>query len=126
MSQKSILEKSLISAMQALDKQILRAVSSRNPEKLERHGVQKWEPISERVEMVATLILDKLGDNHIELDSVLVLSQALSKVLQLVAEDLGRDGLGELRTAYLKRAFELITDSALRGEQALGDAPLLS
>lgn len=112
--------------MQALDKQILRAVSSRNPEKLERHGVQKWEPISERVEMVATLILDKLGDNHIELDSVLVLSQALSKVLQLVAEDLGRDGLGELRTAYLKRAFELITDSALRGEQALGDAPLLS
>lgn len=126
MSQKSILEESLISAMQALDKQILRAVSSRTPEKTEKHGIQKWEPISERVEMVATLILNELGDNNLELDSLLVLSQAFSKALQLVAEDLGTDGLGELRTGYLKKAFELISDSAERGEQALQDSPLLS
>lgn len=38
------------------------------------------------------------------LDSILILSQALPRVLALIIEELGEDGLGKLRSAYCENA----------------------
>jgi len=99
------IEEGLIRAMQALDSQIARSMS-RDPAEREVHGVQKWEPITERVERICVLVMNALGDNEIDLDSVLVLSQAFPKVLALVSEDLGREGMGEVRTGYCLAAAD--------------------
>ena len=99
------IEEGLIRAMQALDSQIARSMS-RDPAEREVHGVQKWEPISERIERICVLVMNALGDNEIDLDSVLVLAQAFPKVLALVSEDLGREGMGEIRTGYCLAAAD--------------------
>ena len=94
-----ILEQSLLSAMCAIDNQISREMQ-RTPEQLDRLGVQKWEPLSKRVELVCAFILESLGHNRIELDSILVLAHAYTRALQLVIEDLGPSGLGQVRSSY--------------------------
>lgn len=123
MSQKtesrSPLEESLITAMQGIDKQILREVSSRSPVSRQEHGVQKWEPIEKRVEYLSGFILNELGESTVGLDSVLVMAQAFSLALQMVSEDLGEEGLGEVRTSYLKTAFDHLERCAFRGRQGL-------
>ncbi len=119
------LEEGLIRAMKALDSQISRALS-RNPDEREVQGVQKWEPIAERVERVCVLVMNALGDQEIDLDSVLVLSQAFPKVLSLLVEDLGEEGLGKVRTNYCVSASESIAADAERTRSFLkGTAELM-
>jgi len=120
------LEEGLIAAMQGIDKQILREVSTRSPAEKEEHGVQKWEPIEKRVEYLSGFVLNELGEGTVGIDSLLVMSQAFALALQMVAEDLGEEGLGEVRTTYLKTAFEQLERSAFRGRQALSSASTLN
>jgi len=124
--QRSPLEEGLVTAMQSLDRQILREVSTRDPNQREEHGVQKWEPIEKRIELVSSFLLNELGEDSIGLDSLLVLAQAFAKSLQILAEDLGTEGLGEVRSRYMTQAFESIERSANRGSDSLKGAALLS
>lgn len=112
------LEEGLLQAMQALDKQVAREMQ-RTPAERERRGVLKDAPYDKRVENVTSFLLNSLGDEAISLDAVLILARSLAKTLHLVVEDLGSDGLGEVRTGYCRTAFEGITDDAYRGLTAL-------
>ncbi len=113
------LEEGLLRAMKALDSQIARAMS-RTPSQREEHGVQKWEPYSERVERVCILVMQALGEREVELDSVIVLAQAFSKALNLLADDLGEKGLGKMRTNYVLSAAKSILTDAERISGSLG------
>ena len=113
------LEEGLLQAMQAIDKQVEREVGRRTPEETEEHGVQKWEPHDRRIERVCSYALSLLGDNEVQLDSIVVLAQAMVKALQVVADDLGPEGLGKVRCAYLQSALEKVGRYAYLGEQAL-------
>ncbi len=70
----------LIQALQAIDSQVARAMQ-RSPAERELHGVQKWQPYSERIERIAAQVIDALNDGEIALDSLLVVSQALVRRL---------------------------------------------
>lgn len=109
------LEEGLLTALQAIDNQIAREVGSRSPAEREEHGVQKWEPLVTRVERICGFILDKFGENELDLDGIVVLSQALTKTLQLLYEELGEEGLGKVRFNYCTTALEEIEKSASRG-----------
>lgn len=112
------LEEGLLKAMRAIDNQIAREMQ-RTPAERDLHGVNKTKPYDDRLERVATFILDSLGENQICLDSLLVLSRAMVKVLRLVSEDLGEEGLGEVRTEYCFRAFDEILGEAEKGRRSL-------
>ena len=112
------LEAGLLQAMKALDNQIARQMQ-RSPAEREELGVQKWEPIGERIEEVVSLVLEKLGSEEVALDGLLVLSQAMSKALYLLVEELGEEGLGELRGGYCRKACELILRDAERAMEVL-------
>jgi hypothetical protein len=119
------LEQGLLQAMHALDSQIAREMQ-RSPEQLERHGLTKWEPYSKRIESVCAFLLESLGGRKMELDSIIVLSQALIKCLQIVAEDLGEEGLGKMRAGYCLAAFENMARTCQAGIQRLKREPLLA
>lgn len=111
------LEAGLLAAMRALDNQITREIEKRTPEELEAKRLEKWEPIDKRVERVSAFVLDHFGDETVKLDSVLVLTQAFAKCLQIICTDLGDEGLGKTRSAYCKHAWKHIerdTEHALR------------
>ena len=112
------LEEGLLQALQALDRQVARELQ-RSPAELEAHGVLKWEPYQKRIELVCSFILDSLGGREVELDSLIILAQALSKALRLVIDDLGEDGLGQVRSSYCLVALEKIAADAHAGKQAL-------
>ncbi len=112
------LEEGILKTMQALDNQIARA-TERSPSQREVHGVQKWQPIEERVERTCAFVLDLLGDDQVKLDSLLVLAQSYTKALSLLVEELGPEGLGELRARYSLSAGERISRDARRVEQVL-------
>jgi len=120
------LEEGLIVAMQSIDKQVLREISTRGPGEKEEHGIQKWEPFDKRIELISGFILNELGEESIGLDSLLVLSQAFSKALQLVVEDLGEEGLGDIRSNYARRALESIEKNVTRAQRSMGGTALLS
>ena len=103
----------LVKALRALDQQIAREMQ-RTPAELETHGVQKWKPLADRVEIVSALLLDAFNDRAVELDSILVMTQAFVKALYLLAEDLGLEGLGEMRRNYSVSAFRAVSDDAAR------------
>lgn len=117
-NKRPLLEEGLLLAMNALDNQVAREMQ-RSPKDVESQGVQKWEPLEKRIELVTAFILDSLGDQEAQLDSVLILSQAFSKALQLLTEDLGEQGLGKIRSAYCLSAFKNIQSNCFRGEQVL-------
>jgi len=110
--------------MKAVDSQIARAMS-RTPAEREVQGVQKWQPLVDRVERVCAFVMNALGDEEIGLDSVLVFAQAFPKALSLIVEDLGEEGLGKVRAAYCVSISESIaadverTRTNLKGEVAL-------
>ena len=89
-----MMEAGLQQCMRAIDNQIARELQ-RSPAEREQHGVQKWEPFQERTERLVTFLLNQLGDETVGLDALLVLSQATSKALTLLTEDMGEDGLGK-------------------------------
>ena len=106
-------------AMRSLSSQISKEVQRRTPEEREAHGVQNWAPIQDRVESVTSIVLNALGEEDITLDSLLVLSQAMTKGLQIVVDDLGRDGLGKVRTSYCEDALNNISRDTHRALQHL-------
>ena len=114
----SALEEALLRAMNAIDNQIAREMQ-RYPEQVERQGVQKWEPHSKRVELISSFLMNSLGDQNINMDSLLVLAQATTKALALVVSDLGEEGLGKVRSDYCRVAMDNISSDARRAVQSL-------
>lgn len=112
------LEEGLLRAMQALDNQVSREMQ-RSPEELEKHGVQKFTPYEKRVELVTSYVLDLLADQVTSLDSLLILSQSMAKALYLFAEELGKDGLGAVRSRYTEVALQNISRDADMGIRGL-------
>jgi hypothetical protein len=106
-------------AMRALDNQVARDWQKRAPEDRESLGVLKWEPINTRVENLSVFLLESFGDQLIGLDSLLIMSQAMAKSLQLIVDELGAEGLGEVRKAYCLGAAENISRDIARLQQAL-------
>jgi hypothetical protein len=117
------LEQGLLQAMKAIDKQIARGMQ-RTPAEREEKGVVKGEEYSTRIERITTFLLNAFNDGQVELDAFLVLSQALVKSFTLTVEDLGRDGLGEIRSSYCDEATRLMSRDLLRIEAALRTEPL--
>lgn len=118
------LEAGLLQAMKAIDNQIARAMQ-RSPAEREVHGVQKWEPYTARVEGIAGFLLEEIGDTKVGLDSLLVCAQAFTKALQLVCNELGTDGLGDVRAAYCLDAMRHITRDAQLVIDGLSDQPMV-
>jgi len=114
------LEEGLLQAMKAIDNQIAREMQ-RTPAVQDAEGVQKWKPFEDRLERVASFILDSLGSNDTQLDSLLVLSRAFTKALRLAVEDLGGEVLGKVRSEYCIQAFEEIQVDADKGRRELRD-----
>ena len=113
------LEEGLLTALQAIDSQIAREMQ-RDPGARDIRGVQKWEPFEKRIERVTGFVLDQVGDDRVKLDSVLVLSQALAKSLSLLVDELGREGLGEVRSGYCLVAAEALLREINRIKDVLG------
>ena len=110
------LEAGIMQAMKALDRQIARDML-RTPAEVEEKGWSKSEPYLKRVEIIAPLIMNALGDDEITLDSLIIMARSMSKTLQLVIEDLGSNGLGKARSAACDEALRQIindSDTALR------------
>ena len=112
------LETGLLTAMQAIDRQVSRELQ-RTPAEREEHGVQKWEPFQKRIEAIASMMIEKFGDGEVTLDSFVVLAQATTKALSIVAEDLGVDGLGDIRARYCRTSFETIARDMRKGLELL-------
>jgi len=115
------LEAHLIGALRTIDKQIAR--SMQRDENV--HSVQKWGPLDERIELICSLLLERCGKQEVQLDSLVVLSQALVKSLRLLVEELDREGLGEVRTHYCKETFEKISDDSRKALDILSDQTIL-
>ena len=113
----SVLEESLLRALQALDSQVQRAME-RTPAEREESGVQKWKPFEERVEKLTGLILDAFGET-IELDSIIILTQTMAKALSMLCEDLGTEGLGDLRSAYVEDTLRVLSIEIERAQRVL-------
>jgi hypothetical protein len=122
--QRGKLEEGLSQAMKAIDNQIARAMQ-RTPAERETQGVQKWEPYANRVEGIASFLLEEVGDNQIGLDPLIVCAQAFTKALQLLVDDLGEDGLGKVRAAYCLDAMNKISRDAQRVTDALSEERLV-
>jgi len=121
---KPLLEESLLTALKAIDNQVARAME-RTPAEREVSGVQKWKPFDDKIEQVSTLILDNFGEG-ISLDGVLVMSQAMVKALSILSSELGSEGLGDLRTSYVKEALQLLSIEIERAKNIFKeDAPSL-
>jgi hypothetical protein len=114
------LETSLTTALNALQNQIDREMQ-RSPLEMEAKGMRKWEPFQTRVERVAGFIVESLADNKISLDSLIVLSQALSKSLQVAVTEIGKDCLGKTRSEYCLHAAEQIKRDAKEIEKTIND-----
>ena len=112
------MEAGLLQCMQALDNQIAREMQ-RTPAEREVHGVQKWEPYNTRVERLVGLLLEKVGTDELTLDSVLVLTQALSKTFSILVDDMGEEGLGHVRSLYCIKACEALSFDVERAGKVL-------
>ncbi len=119
------LEEGLLNVMSALNNQIARKMQ-RSPAEREILGVQKWQPYQEKIEEVTSFVLNTLEEGNGNLDSIFVLSQAFSKVLKILVDDLSQEGLGKLRTEYCKSTAENIReDMRLLLEQLCGGARIM-
>jgi hypothetical protein len=111
-------EQGLLDALKAIDNQIARELQ-RTPAEREEFGVKKWEAYNQRVENTTSFLLNLCGDDRITLDGLIVLSQALTKALRMVAEDLELEGLGKVRTEYLQATFKALAEDSRRGQKIL-------
>lgn len=105
---------SLLGALKAIDNQVARQMQ-RTPAEREESGVQKWSPLTDKIEETTSIILDGFADGYVQLDSLLVLSQSLVKAFYLIVEDVGAEDLGDLRSAYCQDALEKIERDARQG-----------
>lgn len=113
------LEEGLLRALRAIDNQIDREMQ-RSPAELEKLGVQKWEPFNKRIENISAFLIDRISEQDIQLESLVVAAQAFSKVMKIFAEDLGEAGLGKMRSAYLRWAMENLSRDSYEALRALG------
>lgn len=113
------LEEGFLRALRAIDNQIAREMQ-RTPAELEKLGVQKWEPFNKRIENISAFIIDSISEQSIQLESLLVAAQAFVKVMKIFSEDLGEEGLGKMRSAYMRWAMENISRDAYESQRALG------
>jgi hypothetical protein len=120
-----VLEEALLEALKALDNQIAREMQ-RDANSRDQHGAQKWEPYQTRIERLCSFLLNALGEQTIGLDGVIVLAQTFSKTLSFVTADLGEDGLGAVRSQYVKTTFENLERDAESAKRSLSAEPLLS
>lgn len=118
-------QQGLLQAMRAIDVQVAREMQ-RTPSQRAAHGVQKWEPFYRRVEDLTAFVLDMLGEQEVKLDGLLVLAQVCAKALCLACEDLGEDGLGQVRSAYCRDSFEKIAADCRRALCEIGQERILS
>jgi hypothetical protein len=102
-----VLEESLLAALGAIDNQIRRAME-RSPKEREIYGVQKWKPYDDRIEKICTFLLSNYGEKF-ELDSLLVILRSSMKTLGILCEELGTEGMGEMRSAYIKETLEQVS-----------------
>jgi len=120
-----LLSESLLRAMQALDTRVVREMQ-RSPAQREEEGVQKWLPFEKRVEQVAALLLEALGNEEIALDSMIIMTRAYTNALRLFIEELGTEGLGELRSDYCKFTMQRASDEARRALEILTDERIMN
>ena len=124
-TQLSRLEEGLMMAMRAIDEQVAREMQRSDAER-EQKGVQKWDPLQKRIEKAASILLNAFAKDDIKLDSLLVLSQALTKSLQLIVDEIGTEGLGHIRSGYCNWTLENISTYADRAiKQLKGNANLM-
>ncbi len=110
------LERGILDSFCALDTQIARD-QQKSPKEVSEEGIQKWSAYESKVEQVTELLLEYLGEQSIELDGLLVMAQATAKSLSMLVSDLGREGLGKVRSGYCIDAAEKISRDCT---QALG------
>ena len=117
------LEASILRALQAIDSQIDREMQ-RTPADRETHGVQKWAPMSTRIERIVTFALDQFSQDEVKIESLLVMAQALTKAVRFAVEELGEDGLGKMRSDYCRRTVDEIGQDAHKASQVLNQPAL--
>jgi hypothetical protein len=116
-----IFAEALTRAMRTIGRQIAREMQ-RFPAEQEVHGVQKWAPIQKRVERAIGIILDEVGDQTVEIESLVVLTRAFTSAIRMIVEDLGVEGLGKVRSEYVCDAMERAQEDARRTiSRFLGD-----
>lgn len=119
-----LLETNLLALLHNLDTQVARAMQ-RTPAELEEEGLNKQSIYLEKIEKISQIVLSAVADTTNQLDSLLILSQALSKALFLIVEELGQENLGKTRSLYCLQALENIEHDVGRGLNEL-KAPLCS
>lgn len=119
------LEQGLINALKALDNQIARTMQ-RDPATRSAQGVQKWQPYQDKIENICSFLLNSAGEKQIDLDGLIILTQAMSKTLLFISEDLGADGLGKIRSQYIRDTFEKLSRDAEQAEKCLSNEPMLT
>jgi hypothetical protein len=125
MKANSNFEEGLLTALKALDNQISRSLQ-RDPATRSEQGLQKWQPYQDRIESSCSFLLNSLGDEAIDLDGLIILTQSFSKCLNLIAADLGEKGLGKIRTEYIKATFKALERDAEDVEKILTKSEYLS
>lgn len=104
--------------LRAIDNQVARQMQ-RTPEERVEQGVRKNEPLQQRIEKLVEFLLQEFGQQSIGLDGILVASEAFPKALRMIVEELGEEGLGEMRSQYCRKVFESIERDVLRTSQEL-------
>ena len=114
------LQGGLLVTLSSLDNQIAREMQ-RTPKELAAQGVQKWEPIAKRIEMITVFLLEQFSRQKFGLEALLVLTQAGTKALRMIVEEVGTEGLGQVRTGYVTKALESLEEDSRKGLELLVD-----
>ncbi|MCI5065295.1 hypothetical protein MRY87_06190 [bacterium] len=112
------LEEALCRFLSQLDSQVARDMQ-RSPEREELEGVQKWEPYRKRVERVTALVLEGFGEAEVNLDSLLISAEAFMRALRILTEELGEDGLGTVRSGYVREICKAVERDLLLTKETL-------
>lgn len=121
----SPLEEGLKKALTSLDNQVAREMQ-RTPTERQEQGVRKWEPYRKRVENVTGLLVEYFGDGEVQLDSLLISSQAYVKALRIIMEELEERGLGEVRSEYCKSTLESIAEDLRKADRSCRDEEIVN
>lgn len=114
------LEGGISQLLTAITSQIARELQ-RSPHEREQEGVRKWKPIEARTEIVTMKALEVVATGQADLDALLVSSQSFVKALMVYVEELGRDGLGQVRREYCRDALEKIQRDVRCGLEVVGE-----
>lgn len=115
------LEEGLLRALKALDNQVAREWQQRGAGEREIQGVSRTEAIDKRVESLTSYLIELFGDEEVGLESLMILGQSACKALSLLADELGPEGLGQVRSSHLIRAAGFIDRDIRRIDEELGE-----